>query len=667
MKIKGLAALSVTFALLLSSCSEAAPTATGEISDALSAAASGTLPEKTTALPEKTDITTLPEPDGKPETTTAPVKKTINADSPAASRPDLSDYGENAEYYTADEIYIRWTDVGYVDDMPSLLMITNREQLEYAKERYPLYIPEGADENTRYSRFSPLIEPFAEMTERYPVEKYTYLLEYVRADGGGYHIIPAGLVVGEDRLCFINSPNSVYPERDDVMPDVCSDYCYMAAVPKEYLPEETYTGWLLPDPDDMCQDAHYDLTCLSYDTEDVYDIYGGTHYLMRTRAEYDDFLAMSAHLTTVNGRPVFPDMSPDFENEAVAAYFLTAKDIAAAAPVSGENKVIADGKTLTVNYGGIKASADRIATYMIYAVIPKRFLTEASYDGWQAPTHTAARTVETPAIDRSRYGKDTLILTADDIALCGTHTSCTDFSGKYVMCGDEGVSAVWDGLKMYKDNNFMKFVEMNRCNMKFEEYPKSENNVLFVQYNNPDCYGRDLRPYALVIDGKKAEFLYTENSSADKSDKRPDSYCFFAAVPEELLTDIHFDGWSVYDDTAQFGSTPTADDTPSDPGEMYYKEPKAEDILTEPKTGVRYVRDQLLVGAFPDADRNELESIFGGIGADIVGYIALTNDYQIEFWREMTLDDLQAAADILNSYAFVSNVTLNIVSDVSCS
>jgi hypothetical protein len=516
MKIKTMAAFTAVLVLSLCACREtaAAPEASGDEAGAV--------------------------------TTASAVAPAAGAVSTAS--PDLSRYGDNARYCTTDEIYIEWIDAGYVSGMPTLLMITDREQLEYAKTRYPLFTSEEAEENKDRKRCSSLGEPFARMTEKYPVEKYTYLLEYISASGGGYHIIPAGLVITDDTIAFVNSPDSRYPERGDTIPDVCSDYCYMAAVPKEYLAGGSYSGWTVPDAGDMYQDEHYELNCLCYDTEDVYDIYGDTRYLMRTREQYDDFLAMSAHLTVGEARVVC-DLRPDFENEAVAAYFLTSEGIAADSPASGENKVVIDGKLLSVNYGGFTVNEDRIGTYMIYAVIPSRFLTEESYDGWQTPPRTVPAQTGIPDIDRSSYGKDAIILTADDIVLYGTHTSCTDFSGKYVMCGEDGVSEVWDGLGLCGDNNFVKFVEANMINLDYDRYPDQfgNDNVLFVQYNNPGFYGSGMKPYALVIDGNKAEFLYTENKSADKTDNRPDSYCFFAAVPRYLLGDINFAGWSVHD------------------------------------------------------------------------------------------------------------------------
>ena len=96
-----------------------------------------------------------------------------------------------------------------------------------------------------------------------------------------------------------------------------------------------------------------------------------------------------------------------------------------------------------------------------------------------------------------------------------------------------------------------------------------------------------------------------------------------------------------------------------DIGEAYFKEPTAADIVEDDELGIRYVRNQLLVSAFMGLDKSVMEDICEEIGATIVGYIALTSDFQIEFNDDMTLEDLSIMADYLNSYSFVSNVTLN--------
>lgn len=98
---------------------------------------------------------------------------------------------------------------------------------------------------------------------------------------------------------------------------------------------------------------------------------------------------------------------------------------------------------------------------------------------------------------------------------------------------------------------------------------------------------------------------------------------------------------------------------------MFFKEPKPEDIVYDVEHDVSYVKNQLLISAALEAPKEELERLFEELGAEIVGYIEITNDYQIEFPTDKTLDELEAAADYLDSFSFVQGVTLNLILDIN--
>lgn len=95
--------------------------------------------------------------------------------------------------------------------------------------------------------------------------------------------------------------------------------------------------------------------------------------------------------------------------------------------------------------------------------------------------------------------------------------------------------------------------------------------------------------------------------------------------------------------------------------DMYYKEPAPEDIIINEETGIIYVKNQLLISALPGVSKSIFEAITDNLGADIVGYIKLTNDYQIEFREEKTLEELQNIAAYIDSFSFVYEATLNTV------
>ncbi len=111
-------------------------------------------------------------------------------------------------------------------------------------------------------------------------------------------------------------------------------------------------------------------------------------------------------------------------------------------------------------------------------------------------------------------------------------------------------------------------------------------------------------------------------------------------------------------DTSDTGySVPTFDDI----GEAYHKPIASEDIVIDKDTGLQYAKNQLLVSCKVGTTKDDVKDIFDKLDADIVGYIELTGDFQIEFRKDMELSDLQYVADYLNSYPFVLNVTLNLV------
>ena len=98
-----------------------------------------------------------------------------------------------------------------------------------------------------------------------------------------------------------------------------------------------------------------------------------------------------------------------------------------------------------------------------------------------------------------------------------------------------------------------------------------------------------------------------------------------------------------------------------DIGEAYYKAAATEDVVTDEETGIIYVKNQVLVSALQGAPREVFEEIAVEVGAEIVGYIELTNDYQFEFNTDKTMEELNTMIDYLNSFSFVSYASLNIV------
>lgn len=98
-------------------------------------------------------------------------------------------------------------------------------------------------------------------------------------------------------------------------------------------------------------------------------------------------------------------------------------------------------------------------------------------------------------------------------------------------------------------------------------------------------------------------------------------------------------------------------------GEMYYKPARREDLVTDAETGICYVSNQILVSAVPDATREALVKLFEECGATVVGFIELTNDFQIEFAEAKTITELTDCIDWLEGSDLIAYASLNISSE----
>ena len=108
---------------------------------------------------------------------------------------------------------------------------------------------------------------------------------------------------------------------------------------------------------------------------------------------------------------------------------------------------------------------------------------------------------------------------------------------------------------------------------------------------------------------------------------------------------------------------PEQDDEPLiDIGEIYFEDIEDEnDIAYNADNGMPYVKNQLLISGLEGADKEVFEVITKDLGAEIVGFIELTNDYQIEFATDMTWEELENKRKYLESFSFVESVTPNVV------
>lgn len=109
------------------------------------------------------------------------------------------------------------------------------------------------------------------------------------------------------------------------------------------------------------------------------------------------------------------------------------------------------------------------------------------------------------------------------------------------------------------------------------------------------------------------------------------------------------------------GSTPVPDDV----GEISYSEPLEGHVAYDETTEIYYVDNQILLIAEPDITKAQIEALVDEYDGDVVGYIELTDDFQIEFPDALSLDELNSIVSELSDNECVSETMLNYMFETS--
>lgn len=102
------------------------------------------------------------------------------------------------------------------------------------------------------------------------------------------------------------------------------------------------------------------------------------------------------------------------------------------------------------------------------------------------------------------------------------------------------------------------------------------------------------------------------------------------------------------------------EDENSDIGEVYFKEVDSWDN-TDYYQDICFARNQLLLTAHDNVSFQDISDLADSLNASIVGYIELTNDYQIEFNEDVTADYLNMVISELMQNYMIEYAALNIV------
>lgn len=124
---------------------------------------------------------------------------------------------------------------------------------------------------------------------------------------------------------------------------------------------------------------------------------------------------------------------------------------------------------------------------------------------------------------------------------------------------------------------------------------------------------------------------------------------------EEIISDILVSSF-----TLEAPEEANEEDLLRDLTENYVKEATEEDIVFYKEERVYYVKNQIMVGVYLGTPKEIMEQLAEEIGADIVGYVELIADYQLEFRRDMSYAELMQMVEYVESFPFIDYSELNL-------
>lgn len=162
---------------------------------------------------------------------------------------EINDENYDTIVLNEDKVYISSFCCGYIsskDKMKSgnIYIAENDDQVNYIKEHW---ITSKLDEY--YFEVDNYISPvseFKKMTEKYPINKYVYFMEYDEVGSSGYFIHSNGLEIISNRIEFTLDETTKFPDDTEVTDDVMDGFFHMAAVPKELIQDMSFENIIYP-------------------------------------------------------------------------------------------------------------------------------------------------------------------------------------------------------------------------------------------------------------------------------------------------------------------------------------------------------------------------------------------------------------------------------------
>lgn len=308
-----------------------------------------------------------------------------NADAEEIKEEATEETEEEGIIYTNEDIYIVTID-GVCNSVYEPLkfhncVIETEEQLELATELFYLDRPI----NEEYAEFYPIDvwTEFQKMKDLYPLEEYNYLLSYKQVSGN-YDLKADKVKITEEHIKFLMSDDSEYPEEGESQPCLELGFFHMAAIPKEYCEGYVWEHVMYPDVNDVRIYQEYEL-CINYDIADesLYEVYGDNRYIIRSKEEYEAFLAMAEDVE------LYENKTNEFwrydGNIAILVIYFTTDQTN---EYCSRKDVVIEGNSIFMECEMVTSGSGEkteVCTGRFYAYVPLELLTEEEYEGWIIP------------------------------------------------------------------------------------------------------------------------------------------------------------------------------------------------------------------------------------------------------------------------------------------
>ena len=128
--------------------------------------------------------------------------------------------------YTSKDVHIDSFECGYLADRfpRQLIMIETEEQLAYALEHY----------NIR--------NKLQELSGKYDIGEYTYIMMYDQVSNDGYYLHADRILINDYSPQFVMDRKSHTHTKEGIASQVMGGFMHIAAVPKAYLEDYTFTN-----------------------------------------------------------------------------------------------------------------------------------------------------------------------------------------------------------------------------------------------------------------------------------------------------------------------------------------------------------------------------------------------------------------------------------------